>query len=113
MSYHPEDLEKEKMDKLFLQWAKEHMKELAEQGFISEIPDLTREVMEKKLQNPCQVVYYYSSTCIGYISVWQTGITDMEILNIETEKLEYYRHFDDIKGMKFENMFKEFFQNML
>jgi aminopeptidase C len=101
------------MNKLFLQWAKEHTKELVERGIVSEIPDLTRGIVEKKLQNPCQVVYYYSDTHVGYVSVWRTGIMDMEILNFETEKLEYYRHFDEIKNLSFENILEEFFQNML
>lgn len=113
MNHSPEDLGKERMNELFLQWAKEHIKELAEKGIVSEIPDLTKEVVEKKLQNPCQVVYYYSSIYIGYVSVWQTGITDMEILNIETESLEYYRHFDNINDLGFDTILEEFFQNLL
>lgn len=100
------------MDDIFLQWAKEHREELAERGFVSEIPDLSREIVEKKLQNPCQVVYYYSLTHVGFVSVWRTGIMDLEMVNIETEKMEYYRHFDDITGLHLDDVLENFFQNM-
>ncbi len=101
------------MDEQFLLWAKEHINELLAREIVSEIPDLTEEIKEKKLQNPCQVVYFYTEAHTGYVSVWRSGYMDMEILDNETEKTAYYRHLDDIRGLTFDNLLKEFFQAMV
>lgn len=122
---------REPMNELFLNWMKEHIQELLERGIISEIREQTRETIDKQV-NPCQTVYYYSATHIGVVSVWQEGAMDMETLNIEPEKAEYYQHvdkktgkilklqkseyyqhFETIVGLRFEDILEEFFQQML
>jgi hypothetical protein len=100
------------MNEVFLQWAKEHEKDLLERGIVSEIPDLSKEVLEKKLQNPCQVVYFYSKTHLGFVSVWKSGIMDMEILNAENSNLEFYQHIDDVTKMNMDDILESFFKKM-
>ena len=120
------------MNELFLQWAKEHIQELLDRGIVTEIRDNTREISETQLPNPAQVVYYYSPTHIGIVTVWQEGFMDMETMKIENQKKEYnwhfdektgkffyvqpseyYRHFDDITTLHFDDVLEDFFQNML
>jgi hypothetical protein len=120
------------MNELFLQWAQEHTQELLDKGIVTEIRDNTRDITEKPLPNPAQVVYYSSPTHLGIVTVWQEGFMDMETLKIEHQKKEYnrhfdkktgkfvyvqqseyYRHFDDITRLNFDELLEEFFQNML
>lgn len=100
------------MNEQFLNWAKENEEYILKQGITSEIPDFKKSIEEKKLINPCQTVYYNSANKIGSGSVWKSGCMDMEIIDCDTEEVEYYKHFDDENSIDFNSRLKEFFSRM-
>jgi len=42
--------------------------------------------------NPSVAVDYSSQSCIGRVSVWQSGLMDIEILHIDTEERLLFEH---------------------
>lgn len=100
------------MNEQFLNWAKENEKNILKKGISLEILDFKKAIKEKRLTNPCQTIYYNSKNKIGSVSVWKSGCMDIEIIDCNTEEIEYYKHFDDENNIDFNNRLKVFFSKM-
>jgi len=57
-------------------------------------------------------VDYLSKICLGRVSVWESGDVDMEILNISSEEVLFYKHYDSLKTVDFNKLLQEFFDVM-
>ncbi|OPH47377.1 hypothetical protein BC351_40190 [Paenibacillus ferrarius] len=102
------------MNNKFLLWVKSKESVLQISNITCEIRDSTAEVIEKKSENPCQIVFFDSGKKMGSVCVWKSGFMDIEILDFDTEKKEYYKHSDDI-GLNpdFDDILREFLDRMV
>jgi hypothetical protein len=101
----------EPMNQLQLQWAKDHQEDFEAMGISLEIVDHTKEIEEKKLQNPVQVVFFKSKKYMGEIRVWMSGTADMEIIDDEENNI-YYKHYDTTRGKNFGELFQGFLHKL-
>lgn len=53
-----------------------------------------------------------SNTCLGQISLWESGLMDVEIIDIETEARLFFKHFELEADPNFDNILKEYFKIM-
>ena len=53
-----------------------------------------------------------SNTCLGQISLWESGLMDVEIVDIETETRLLFKHFELEANPNFGNVLKEYFDIM-
>jgi hypothetical protein len=101
----------EPMNQQLFQWAKDHREDFEAMGISLEIVDHTKEIEEKKLSNPVQVVFFDGRRGMGEVRVWMSGIAEMEILDNEGQNI-YYKHYDNINEGEFVEIFQEFLHNL-
>ncbi len=94
--------------KLFLQWNEENRKKLDKMGItIDQIIE-----NDEPTDNDGVAVDYLSEICLGRVSVWESGDVDMEILNISSEEVLLYKHYDSLMIVDFNKLLQEFFDVM-
>ena len=71
--------------------------------------DHEEEIKQKNLQDPVQVVFYYTKQNIGEARFWRSGIMDAEILDDDSKSI-YYLHYDKIDNTNFDDLLQEFLQ---
>lgn len=60
--------------------------------------------------NPATRADYLTEKYMGSVIVWKSGFMDIQIMDIETEKMVLYEHFDCISVNEFEECLKVFFE---
>lgn len=96
------------MTKRFLQWNEENHKRLDKMGItIDQIIE-----NDEPTDNNGMAVDYLSEICLGRVSVWQSGDVDIEILDISSEEVLLYKHYDSLKIVDFDKLLQEFFDVM-
>jgi len=96
------------MTDLFLQWNEENHKALNNMGVT-----IDQILMSKEpTNNVCVAIDYLSKACLGRVSVWESGNIDIEILDIDSEKVLLYEHYDFDKSPDFWNLLKDYFNIM-
>ena len=96
------------MIRRFLQWNEENRKKLDKMGIT--IDQIIKN--DEATDNDGIAVDYLSEICLGRVSVWESGDVDMEILNINSEEVLLYKHYDSLKTVGFNQLLQEFFDVM-
>lgn len=97
------------MTKRFLQWNEENRNKFDKMGItIDQIIN-----NDKTTDNDGIAIDYLSKICLGRVSVWESGDIDMEILNISSEEVLLYKHYNSLKTVDFNKLLQEFFDVML
>lgn len=93
------------MTNLFLKWNEENRVKLDKIGITIEQIIANDEPSD----NRGIAVDYLSKICLGRVSVWESGDVDIEILDINSEEVLLYEHFDSLKTVDFHELLKGFF----
>lgn len=92
------------MHSIFLKWVEERKPQ------IDMLKISTDEVnIAENNVNPSVTVDYSSEMCIGRVSVWETGLIDMEVLDSDTGKRLYFEHHQLKDNLDFDKLLENFF----
>lgn len=97
------------MNKKLIIWQTENKDRLLNMGIVTEnIRESPENILHKGV-----TVEHASSKCLGQVSAWESGLLDIEIIDIETEDrllLEHYELKDDID---FNNILQKYIEIMI
>lgn len=97
------------MNEIFYKWLNENQVRLGKKG-------IQTQNISKSPQNPNPSVFtdHYYVNKLGRITVWKSGIIDMEILDEQSEETVFHKHFEITdKSPNVENVLEEYFRNLM
>jgi len=95
------------MYRYFRNWVEEQTDRLVELGIRT---DTVNVVMDTA--NPSTTVDHSSSSCMGRVSVWQSGLMDAEILHCDTGRRLLYKHHQLNGECNFNRVLKKYLEVM-
>lgn len=96
------------MQSILVNWQNENSAKLLEMGIETEN---IRQSPDNSLDQGV-TVEHMSKKCIGQISVWKSGLMDVEILDIETENRLLYEHYEVTKDTNFDDILQTYVEIM-
>ncbi|NLV37378.1 MAG: hypothetical protein GXY17_11980 [Clostridiaceae bacterium] len=57
-------------------------------------------------------VEHASEKCLGQISIWESGLMDIEVVEIESESRVLYEHYELDQNADFTDILKQYFEIM-
>lgn len=96
------------MHKILIEWLNENKLKLLEMGIETE----NVRVSPDNSIDQAVTVEQLSKTCIGQVSIWRSGLIDIEILDIETERRLLYEHYELTQVPDFNKLFKKYIKIM-
>jgi radical SAM superfamily enzyme YgiQ (UPF0313 family) len=96
------------MNKRLKEWLKENNMKLLAMGIETEN---IRESPEDSLDQGL-TVEHVSKKCLGQISIWKSGLMDIEVLEIETESRMLYEHHELDENVDFSVILNHYFEIM-
>lgn len=99
------------MDELFYKWFNDHKEKLQNIG-------IQTDLIEKSTQfsNPNLSVFadHLTDTKFGRVTVWKSGFINMEILDIQSEELIFFKHLDfSVKYSEIGNLLDEYIEKLI
>jgi hypothetical protein len=97
------------VEELFYSWFKEHKEELLNKGIATDLisePTLT--------DNPAIFADHISSTRMGRVTVWNSGLIEMEIVEQNASETVYYQHLEiNEQNPRVEVILREYFDRLV
>ncbi|WP_156487451.1 immunity protein TriTu family protein [Neobacillus novalis] len=99
------------MDELFYRWFNDHKEKLQKMGIQT---DLISKSIQSCNPNPSIFVDHLTSTRGGRVTVWKSGFIDMEILDIQSVELIFFKHLDlTVEYSDIENLLDEYIEKLI
>lgn len=96
------------MNKHLIEWQNENKLNLLEMGIETEN---IRESPDNSLDQGV-TVEHISKSCLGQISIWKSGLMDIEIIDIETENRLLYEHHEFEQTPNFDDLLHKYIRMM-
>lgn len=96
------------MNKLFMEWLNENKEKLRQIGI------QTESIKESPVSSLNQgvTIENISKNCLGQVSVWHSGLMDIEVLEIETESRLLYEHYEFSQAPDFSKVLQKYVKIM-
>lgn len=96
------------MNNRLIEWINKNKVKLLEMGIETEN---VRESPDDNLDQGV-TVEHASKSCLGQISVWRSGLMDIEILDIETENRLLYEYHEFMQDPNFDDLLQKYIKIM-